>query len=374
MKRSLLFFIAVVSVNYYVLSQGAQGDVVRYELKHNQEESQKITLTSMNDNFTTVDLALECRWDSITNQIQFVFNRSLEFQESSTILCFSMYSGNNTTLIKNMKKQNSTAKALWLGRERSYIKLLRYFMRSDDGKCDIASHYVALANGIIESFNFSMNNGKASEVSIEFKVYFLKQEKKRCSRRNMRIIGEAYDLNVKIELIRPVINVCEGSDEILNEIIEKIAQLESIREKDITQIKAKPNCTVNLKEKQTEVIQDFLEYYPAWDNYSQCEMIEDAINRYSDIRSAILNDTCIVVTRRPVTACSVDFKTINDSLMDLQIDILRKKRNGDNTENEKTEYLSIKNDTDKKLTANCPKDQVDSYNTFCRNIEKALNE
>ena len=189
----------------------------------------------------------------------------------------------------------------------------------------------------------------------------------------MRIIGEAYDLNVKLELIRPVINVCDGSDELLNDIIEKIAQLESIKDNEIIDIKKRSDCAVKLKEKQTAVEQDFLEYYPAWDKYSQCEMLEDAVKRYSDIRFDILNDTCIKVPP-VVKRCEVDFRTINDRLMNLQIDILRKKRNGDSTENEKTEYLAIKNDTDKRITNNCPKEQVASYYTFCRNIERALNE
>ena len=369
MKR-VLFIIAFASIHICVF---AQLDIIQYQLEHNKSQSQKITIKSMNDNFTTVDLVLECRWDSITNQIQFVFNRSLDYQESKTILCFSMYSGQNTSLIKNMKKQNSISKVLWLGRQTKYLKLLRYFMSSDDGKGDAGNHYVTIPNGILETFNFYMYNVKAPEVSIDFKTYFLRQEKKPFSRRNMRIIGEAYHVYLKIELIRPVIDPCNGSDELLNGIMEKIAQLDSIQETEIAQIKSRANCAVNLKEKQIAVEQDFLESYPEWDNYFQCEIIEEAINRYSEIRSAILNDTCRVV-RPPVGACNLDFKTFNERLMNLQIDILRKKRNGENTEKEKTDYLSIKNDTDRRITGNCPRDQVDNYRSFCSNIEKALNE
>ena len=372
MKRRLLVIIAFTSISYCV---SAQLEVVRFQLEHNKAQSKKITISSKNDSFTSVELTLECKWDSITDHIQFFFNRSLDFSESGAILCFSMYNGRNMTSIKRMRKSNSTVKALWLAPQTRHLSQLQYFLRSDDGKSDEASHYITLPNGIMETFNFYMNNGKASAVSLDFRTYFLKQEKKRCGRRNMKIIGEAYDVNVKIELLRPVKDPCKGSDVLLNELIDKIAQLEGIQEKDIAQIKKGPNCAAKLKEKQTAVGQSFLERYPEWDNFFKCEMIEEAIIRYSEVRTAILSDTCAVVARRVVaTSCSVDFKTVNNNLMNLQIDILRKKRNGERIEAERTNYLAIKNDVDKRITPNCPKDQVESYRTFCRNIEKALNE
>ena len=369
MKRSLILLIALTGINYCVL---AQQDEVLFRLEHNKMQMQKVSIMSKNNSRHTVDLTLECKWDSIAGQIFFVFDRSADLQASNVILCFSMYSDKNPTLIKRMNKYNSTLKVLWR-KKNTGIRQLYHFLKSDYGTGDVSTHYITLANGIMETFNFYMNNSADSNIPITFKTYFIQEDKKFLSKRNMRIIGEAYDLNVRLDLFRPVIDPCKGSDEIVNAIDEKISLLDSINKNDIAGIKSKTNCAANLKTKQTEIEQSFLESYPEWEKFLHCELVEEAWGRYDELRTLILSDTCVRVTRT-VAGCNLDFTSINELLMNLQIDILRKKRNKENIEAERTEYTAIKNDTDKKITARCPKNQVDSYRSFCRNIEIALNE
>ncbi len=366
MRRSLLFFIIILGIQINIFAQ----QPLSLHLQHKVLQKQEITIegddTNASDHFR---LMLEVKWDSLENKIYLKFDRNTISDGPNLKLCFSQLK--NAELIKNVKNCNSGSKMLWRGKNAKNIKQLDYFLRSDDIKLEFEDCYEFVSNNnVSKDFSFSIKEKRASSIHIDLNNLYVLRDQKRpwytFSKRNMKIEYRVKPIELKLILEYPPIDPCNESDKILFDIKSKIVRLEKIKA-EITQLKIRQNCT-SLKSKQDQTKQNFQEKYIEWNNHSKCNEVSEAIVKYKQIREDILREQCIM---RP---CSVDFSKINAPLMNLQIDILRKTKNGESVEKERTEYFSIKEDTDKKITSDCPRNQVDNYRAICKNIERALNK
>jgi len=311
--------------------------------------------------------------DAEKNNIVLTFDRTSSEGEG-LLLCFPLMS--NSMLLNQVKACNSLSKRIWRGKGAKSIKRMDYFFQSDDVDKNYSDCYRYVAINNEEEFDLG-NIGEKEILFISLTNLYVVREEKRpwyhLSRRDMKLKYQAKPIDLEIVLERPPVDPClqESNMALLTEVKGRIVELEKIKEKAEDIVKRNRNCSSQLIEIFKEVEDNFPLEQPAWSS-SDCNEVEVAFSNYKEIRLDVLSQKCRPATGRSVSRCP-DLQKINLQLMNLQMEIYSKKKDGKSMEKEKMMFLEIKNDTDKKITASCDKDLIDSYRSFCSYIEEALN-
>ena len=379
MKRIVLFFVIIPVIIPKLIAQGN----VKFNLKPNESEKKKIPISG--SSFGSFDVLLELKWEEENNQIQILFDRMSIPEEY--ILCLPLME--KAMLIDDIEDCRSKTKSLWRGKMAKEIRRLHYFMESDDLKKNYAPccKFVAPDNELEDSIRFDIIKNKKRIVIAFNGLYVLKNEKQprfSFSKRDMKIECKAKPVYLEIKFGKK--DLCKETADIVSDIEAEIDRLKTLKSEAETAKNAK-NCFFSNSELyiiKNNRMKDFPEDNPEWNKYSECREIVNRMEKYKAIRSEILNIQCeikIVVapysfsppSPPPVTTTSAPcrLEEINDRLLSLQMAINAKKVDGKNYDVERTIFYEIKSKT--KITSGCPEKMVSSYNNFCKNIEKALN-
>lgn len=341
---------------------------VHISLKPKTPEKKEIQLLQSNsDGLNNFKILLYAEWivDEETDRIRLTFDRTNSDGEG-LLLCFPLVS--EPISINNMKACNSVTKRIWKGKGMKPVNKITYFVESEDIEKEYKDCYRFVAINNKEDFEFDIKDQKEA-LELSLTNLFITRETKRpwyyFSKKDMKAEYRAEPIDIKIELDRRA-TMClrEGNTLLLKELNEKVAELETMRER-ASNARSSANCYSQLKEVQSRLRADYPLAQPAW-NDSECDEVQDLYSRYKGLHSEISSMRC------KSTAHCPDLKRINKRLMDLQMKIYAKKKEGKNISKEKKEYLNIKNDTNKKITSDCNKDLLGSYKSFCTYIEQAL--
>lgn len=370
-----LFLVAAVS------GLSAQ-ETVRFKLQPGKSEQKEIqVIQPYSDGLDDFPVQLKAEWvtDGGKNNIVLMFDRT-NSEGEGLILCFPLM--RNPMTLGDVKACNSLSKRIWKGKGAKSIGQMNYFLQSDDVEKDYSDCYRYVAVNNEEEFDLGSVGEKESLFISLTNLYVMREEKRPwyyLSKRDMKLEYRAEPIDIEIMLERLPADPCliESNVALLKEVKAKVAELEAIRERVESVIKANKNCSSLLKEIFEEVEEDFPLEQPTW-SASECNEVKAAFLSYKKIRIDIFSQKCRTRSTGGgsvavgATPCP-DLKKINKQLMNLQMEIYAKKKEGKSIEKEKASYQNIKNDTDKKISSSCDKDLLDSYRSFCTYIEDALN-
>ena len=347
-------------------------ETIRLKLQPGASEKKEIRIIQpYSDGIDNFSMFLKVDWvtDAEKNNIILTFDRT-NSEGKNLILCFPLMKNSMST--NSVKAFNSLSKQIWRGKSAKSIRQMEYFFQSDDVEKNYNDYYRYVAVNNEEEFDLG-NVGDKKNLFISLNNLYVIREEKRpwylLSKRDMKMEYRAEPINLEIVLETDPC-LFENNIALLEEAKEKIIELEAIKEKAEEVVRVNRNCSSQLRRIFEEVEYSFPLEQPAWSS-SNCNEVQVAFFEYQKIRTDIFSQRC---RSAPATGDCPDLQNINKQLMSLQMEIYSKKREGKSVENEKAQFLTIKNDTDKKITSSCDKNLLDSYRSFCAYIEDALNK
>lgn len=378
MIRHILLFVFLTASVFKLFAQ----EPVRFKLQPGTSEKKEVQIVQpYSDGLDDFPLFLTMEWvvDGGKNNIVMTFDRT-NSEGEGLLLSFPLMK--NAMLLSDVKACNSLSKRIWRGKGARSVRQMDYFLQSDDIEKQYSDCYRYVAANNEEEFDLGNIGEKESVFFSLINLYVMREEKRPwyyLSKRDMKLEFRAEPIDVEIILERPPADPCELESNIglLKEAERRVAELESIKEEAEEVIRTNRNCSSLLKAIFEDVEENFPLDQPEWDS-SECNKVKGAYSNYKKVRINILSQQCRSVatgggsSSSATTRCP-DLKKINQQLMNLQMEIYAKKKDGKSPEKERTSFLSIKNDTDKKITSSCDKDLLDSYRSFCTYIEDALN-
>lgn len=344
---------------------------IHFSLKPKTSEKKEIQLSQPNsDGLSDFKMLLNAEWtiEEETDRIRLTFDRTNSDGEG-LLLCFPLMK--DSASLNKMKACNSISKRIWKGKGAKSVHKIAYFIESDNIEKEYKDCYRFVAVNNKEDFEFTIKEN-TEVLDLSLTNLFVMREAKRpwyyFSKRDMKAEYRAEPINIRIKLNRPPVTPCQREDNtlLLKEINEKIVELEALHEK-ANEAKLSNNCYGQLKDIQNELKSDYPLEQTAWSD-SECDEVQDLFSTYKKLHAEIASTRC----KSTSSSSCPDLKRINKRLMDLQMKIYAKKKDGKDISKEKKEFLNIKNDTDKKITSDCNKDLLGSYKSFCTYIEQAL--
>lgn len=364
MKKHILFFVFLFGIVSGLFAQ----DSISFSLKPGMQEKKEIQVLQLNsDGLSDFKLFLSVEWKNVAgkDRVNLTFDRTNSDGEG-LLLCFPLIKEPMSP--NKLKSCNSISNRIWKGKGAKSVQKIGYFIQTEDIEKEYNDCYRFVAINNKEDFEFNIVEGK-EVIHLSLNDLFVMREEKRAwhtlSKRDIKLEYRAEPIHIQITLNRACQQ--ENNIQILKDIREKIIELESLKEKADNVINA-ANCYTQLRRIHSELKVNYPQEQQAW-NDSDCEEVQEVLTRYKELVSEIESMQC--KTSAKTSGCP-DLKKINNRLMNLQMQIYAKKKDGKNINKEKKEFLNIKNDTDKKITADCNKDLLSAYKSFCTYIEEAL--
>lgn len=364
MMRQILFFIFLFGVVSDLLAQ----ELIQFTLKAETPEKKEIQLVQPNaDGINDFKILLNAEWKTVDGEDRIIltFDRTNSDGEG-LIACFPLF--DHAISPKKAKSCNSISKRIYKGKGAKSVKKIRYFLQSTDIQKEYRDCYRFVAINNKEEFEFNILE-RQEMINISLNNLYVMREAKRpwykFSKRDMKLEYQAKPVNIQLKLNR----VCELEENvsILKDITKKVLDLEELLSKSNNALNA-INCQSQLRQIQNE-LKNYPIDQPGWSD-SQCDEIQAVYSKYRGLRDSISSMRCkgSMVSRCP------DLKEINKRLMNLQMQIYAKKKDGKDVNKERKEFLNIKNNTDAKITPDCNKDLLSAYKSFCTYIEEALGK
>ncbi|MFV0538276.1 MAG: hypothetical protein ACK5M3_13050 [Dysgonomonas sp.] len=364
MNKHILFFVFLFGVVSGLFAQ----DSIQFSLKPGMQEKKEIQVLQLNsDGLTDFKLFLNVEWKNVAgkDQVSLTFDRTNSDGEG-LLLCFPLIE--EPTSPNKLKSCNSISNRIWKGKGAKSIQKIGYFFQSDDVEKEYNDCYRFVAINNKEDFEFNVVEGK-DLIHLSLNNLFVMREEKRAwhtfSKRDIKLEYRAEPINIQITLNRACQQ--ESNIQIMKDINEKVVDLEALKVRAEEAINT-ANCHSQLKRIHSELRVNYPLEIQEW-NDSDCEEAQVVLSRYKELVVEIESMECKASVK---TSGCPDLKKINNRLMNLQMQIYAKKKDGKNIDREKKEFLNIKNDTDKKITADCNKDLLNAYRSFCTYIEEAL--
>lgn len=367
MMRQIIFFIFLFGVVSELFAQ----DLIHFSLKPETPEKKEIQLVQPNsDGINDFKILLNAEWKTIDghDRINLTFDRTNSDGEA-LLLCFPLV--NQAISPKKVTSCNSSSKRIWKGKGAKSVKKMRYFLQSNDIDKDFKDCYRFVAINNKEEFEFNILE-RNEIINLSLTNLFVMREAKRpwykFSKRDVKLEYHAEPINIQIKLNR----VCERQENILilKDINKKVLGLEELLSKANNAVNSN-NCHSQIRQIQNELKNSYPFDQQGWSD-SECDDIRIAFSKYKELRDEIYAVKCNKISTQNTKQRCPDLKTINKRLMNLQMQIYAKKKDGKDISKEKSEYLSIKNNTDPNITSDCNKDLLTAYKSFCTYIEEAL--
>ena len=362
MKRTVLFFVLIAAIMPTLMAQS-----IKFNLKPNEPAKKEISITGSNSD--SFDVWLELKWDEENNRIQLSFDlREISGEADKNILCLPLMQG--ALVIDDIVDCKYKKKKLWRGSAaKRAIKQLEYFMKSEDLKLTYQSCYKLVAPNLEleEAIGFNIMDNKEKIVISLSGLYVLKNKKKNfLSKRDMQIEDKANPVELEITLEK---DPCAKIGHLISGLQAEIDRLEKLKS-DIETARDAKNCSEESLSSMKNETKTFLEDNPELSNHGKCMDLVNLIENYKEIRAAILSIQCKpVVPPPPPRSCNL--VEVNKRLFSLQKAINSKKAKKENYDAEKNDFYEIRDKT--KPSSGCKGDVVKAYNSYCKNIERALN-
>ncbi len=380
MKRYFLLSVFFTGIAFGLVAQ----ESVYFKVQPGTSDKKELRVTQLNsDGLNDFLLHLNVQWitDDGKNNVVLTFDRS-NSEGEGLLLCFPLM--RYATRLDNVKACNSLSRRVWKGKGARSIRYMNYFLQSDDVEKDYNDCYRFVAVNNEEEFDLG-SIGDKEKLSLSLTNLYVMREEKRpwyyLSKRDMKLEYRAKPIDVEILLERPPADPCKQTDNVklLEEIEGKIIELEAAKERAKDVVKTNNNCAALLKEIFKDVKSNYPEEQLEWSN-SNCSDIQTSAEEYKKIYNEIFSIRCKKIVAAPTVTPPItnigrcpDLKKINKQLMNLQMNIYAKKKDGKNYEKERQDFLTIKNNTDKKISSICDQKLLESYRSFCAYIEDALN-
>ncbi len=371
MKRIITLAVLFIGISIGARAQDSQ----RYHFTFSDFSNQKDTTVLFRNPQSQegVKVRLDVNWDKKQKSLKLTFDRKSVPGNDFDILFFPL--STEQTTVKEIIDCKSLKKTLWHAGNGANLNPVRYFMEADSlDRIRPNNCFAYLPNN--NEIDFTFDTPETHTITIRLNGLYVGKVAKRpwytFSGRDKKIEYKAEPVTITLHYQQEA-PTDRMEEKVVAFLQEQMTKLDGDA-KYLFESQQARNCNL-FSVLQHLIKQDFINNNIKCEKFKDYAKVAPLLKQYNYQCERLMEETCSAPQAATCSLSEQEITQVNNQLKNLQMKITLMKKNNEDIEAEKKEFLSILSGIDSRITPECKrkyKRLLDAYMNYCDRIQGLL--